>query len=144
MLPFLVNAPGLKHLDLQGSTSTSRFTIARLREEWRNLARQSPQISSLESMTISGCGLREDILFKLAAAGDISNLRTLVLAPVHDRNQFGSVGLPERLTWLLHNIWPQPPGRNNWWSCWTSYPLEAESRYTGELFIKITLDASLW
>jgi hypothetical protein len=84
MLPFLVNAQGLKHLDLQDITSTSRFLISRLREEWQNLTRLSPQISSLESVTISGCAPHEKILFKLAAAGNLSNLRTLVLAHVHD------------------------------------------------------------
>ncbi|KAJ5449961.1 uncharacterized protein N7458_006410 [Penicillium daleae] len=43
------------------------------------------------------------------------------------RNQFGSVRLPERLRLLLHDIWPQVSERSNWWSWWTSYPLEAES-----------------
>jgi hypothetical protein len=35
--------------------------------------------------------------------------------------------LPERLTLLLHDVWPHVPEGSDWWSCWTSFPLEADT-----------------
>jgi hypothetical protein len=86
ILPLLVNAPGLKHLELQSTTNNRRFPIARLREKSQALmaSRPSSQVSPLESITIPRTGPRENILFKLAAAGNLSNLRTLVLQDIYD------------------------------------------------------------
>jgi hypothetical protein len=73
-------------------------------------ARPPTQISQLESITISGVGPREDILFKLAAVGDLSNLRTLVLADVYDPvNLVKIAGLFPNLERLF--IDPNPRGR---------------------------------
>jgi hypothetical protein len=73
-------------------------------------ARPPTQISQLESITISGGGPREDILFKLAAVGDLSNLRTLVLADVYDPvNLLKIAGLFPNLERLF--IDPNPTGR---------------------------------
>lgn len=113
MLPLLVNAPGLKHLDLQAKSSISKFPTARLREKWQALVDtclSTQTISPLESITISGAGLREDILFKVAAAGNLSNLRTLVLEHIFDpAGLVKTAGLFPNLERLF--IDPNPLGR---------------------------------
>jgi hypothetical protein len=112
MLPFLVTAPGLKHLDLQGQIDNPGFPLARLREKWQDLidARPPTQISQLESITISGIGPDENILFKLAAVGNLSNLRSLALGRVRDPvNLIKVAGLLPNLERLFIN--PNPTGR---------------------------------
>lgn len=42
------------------------------------------QISPLELITISSCGLHENILFKLAATRNLSNIKILALAYFDD------------------------------------------------------------
>lgn len=71
MLPFIVTAPGLRHLILQGETDSHGFPLARLRDKWQSLldARPPTKLSKLESITIPGAGTRESILFKVAAVG---------------------------------------------------------------------------
>ncbi|KAJ5131608.1 hypothetical protein N7448_005766 [Penicillium atrosanguineum] len=70
MLSFLVTAPGLKHLDIKGQIDNSGFPLARLKEEWQGPINACPhkQTSQL---------IYKDILFKLAAIGDLSNRRIL-------------------------------------------------------------------
>ncbi|KAJ5153421.1 uncharacterized protein N7482_009899 [Penicillium canariense] len=114
MLPFLVTAPGLKHLDLQGQIDHLGFPLARLRGKWQGLidARPPSQISQLESIIISGSGPREDILFKLAAAGNLSNLRTAVLAKVYEPENLAKVA---KLFPNLERLFIEPnPRRRRW------------------------------
>lgn len=112
MLPFLVTAPGLKHLDLQNEIDNPGFPLGRLREKWQGLidARSPMIISQLESITISNIGPDENILFKLAAVGDLSNLRSLAIGKVQDPvNLIKVAGLFPNLERLF--IDPNPTGR---------------------------------
>ncbi|KAJ6103705.1 hypothetical protein N7486_003927 [Penicillium sp. IBT 16267x] len=86
MLPFLVTAPGLRHLILRGETGSHGFPLAQLREKWQSLldARPPTRLFKVEAITIPRLGPRENILFKLAAVGDISNLRSLEIERVFD------------------------------------------------------------
>ncbi|KAJ5930871.1 hypothetical protein N7466_006364 [Penicillium verhagenii] len=34
--------------------------------------------------------------------------------------------LTERMASVVHNIWPQVPGYSDWWTCWTSLPLQPD------------------
>lgn len=111
LLSLLVNAPGLKHLELQSRTANPRFPIARLRENSQALmaSRPSSQSSPLESITISCIGPHEDILFKMAATGNLSNLRTLVLERIFDPPGLVKIaGLFPNLERLFIN--PNPTG----------------------------------
>jgi hypothetical protein len=68
------------------------------------------QSSRLESITISGVGPRENRLFKVVAAGNLSNLRTLVLAHAFDPAGLVKIaGLFPELERLF--IDPNPSGR---------------------------------
>lgn len=46
---------------------------------------------------------------------------------VVDSDENVEFSLPERLTLLLHDIWPQVPKGSDWWSCWTSFPWEPDT-----------------
>ncbi|KAJ5547268.1 hypothetical protein N7494_004853 [Penicillium frequentans] len=86
MLPFLVTAPGLRHLILQDETNSHGIPLTRLREKWQSLldARPLTNPSRLESITLPQAGICENILIKLAAIGDLSNLRSLQIGRVYD------------------------------------------------------------
>ncbi|KAJ5802026.1 uncharacterized protein N7503_004476 [Penicillium pulvis] len=86
MLPFLVTAPGLRHLILEDETNSHGIPLTRLREKWQSLlnARPATNFSRLESITFSAAGLCENILIKLAAIGNLSNLRSLHIRRVYD------------------------------------------------------------
>lgn len=112
MLPFVLAAPGLKHFGLQGRMEDRR-AFPLLKEKWQALTNVCPpkQKSKLESLTLSGAGPREEnLIFKLAAAGDLSNLRTLVLGQVYNPENVGKfAGLFPNLERLFIN--PNPTGR---------------------------------
>lgn len=112
MLPFLFAAPGLKHLGLQGRMEDRR-AFPLLKEKWQALTNVCPsqQKSKLESLTLSGAGPRgEDLIFKLAVAGDLSNLRTLVFGQVHNPENVRKIArLSPNLERLFIN--PNPTGR---------------------------------
>ncbi|KAJ5490721.1 Oxidoreductase OXR1 [Penicillium diatomitis] len=90
MYAFLVNAPGLKHLEVFGlhrRDDGSSTALLRLKQQWQDLQETSPpgKVCNLESITISGSALSEEIVLSFAAAGNLSNLRSLILAaPVLD------------------------------------------------------------
>lgn len=110
MLPLLVNAIGRKHLDLQATADVPYFPIARLREKWQALMNTHPstQTSRLESITISSIGPPESILLKLAAAGDLANLRTLALEHVFNPADLVKVaGLFPKLERLFIDLNPR-------------------------------------
>ncbi|KAJ5887247.1 hypothetical protein N7504_011294 [Penicillium tannophilum] len=111
MLPFLVTAPGLRHLIFRGENTEPAPSFARLKEIWQSLldARSSTRLSRLESITTPE--KHEKILFELAAVGDLSNLRSLEIRHVLDpMNLVNIAKLFPNLERLF--IDPNPRGRS--------------------------------
>ncbi|KAJ5703933.1 hypothetical protein N7493_011071 [Penicillium malachiteum] len=79
LLPFLFLSAQLKHVSLEAShdVNTSRFDL--LQSNWQNVidTYESKPVAQLESITISNNRVEGDLFFKLAAAGDLSRLRSL-------------------------------------------------------------------
>ncbi|KAJ5613929.1 hypothetical protein N7528_007583 [Penicillium herquei] len=79
LLPFLFTSAGLKHLSLEAShdVNTSRFDL--LQSTWQNMIdnHEPKPVAQLESLTISSNKVEGDLLVKVAAAGDLSRLRSL-------------------------------------------------------------------
>ncbi|KAJ5088004.1 hypothetical protein N7456_011620 [Penicillium angulare] len=84
MLRYVVTSPGLKHLSLCDLYSTFTYPPGTLKEKWHDFVDAHPfqQTSQLETLTTQGFQLDEGIIiFKFAAAGVLSNLRALDIAP---------------------------------------------------------------
>ncbi|KAJ5130999.1 uncharacterized protein N7515_007038 [Penicillium bovifimosum] len=79
MMPFLFTSPGLKHLCLKPADGVHEAGVALLKATWQSLIdKAKPKvISQLESVTIPGNRPEGIMLSRLAAAGDLSQLRSL-------------------------------------------------------------------
>ncbi|KAK4867809.1 hypothetical protein LT330_007468 [Penicillium expansum] len=90
MMPFLFTSPGLKHLCLNPSDGVHQAGVDLLKATWRSLIdKVKPKaVSQLESITIPSNRPEGIMLSKLAAAGDLSQLRSL---------DIGCVCEPEKL-----------------------------------------------
>lgn len=79
MLPFLLISPGLKHLSLERTIRDRDPALHLLKSTWQRLLDTiTPKaVSQLESVTIPSFRFQASILSKLAAAGDLPQLRTL-------------------------------------------------------------------
>ncbi|CAG8399720.1 unnamed protein product [Penicillium salamii] len=84
-MPLLLTSPGLKHLCLNTiDCFLDANAVDLLKATWRRLIPtiKPKAISQLESVTISGNLPEANLLFKLAATGDLSQLRSLNLGPI--------------------------------------------------------------
>ncbi|KAJ5760314.1 hypothetical protein N7520_007470 [Penicillium odoratum] len=120
ILPFVASAPGLRHLVLAVQSSDIKFPIAKLEKQWKNLVNVHPltRVSTLESISIPSYGPSEGVILKLAAAIDISGLRTLSIDKYHDPANLAQIGkLFPNLERLFIGFEP---------SGWTSQDLDAD------------------
>ncbi|KAJ5118658.1 hypothetical protein N7526_010295, partial [Penicillium atrosanguineum] len=79
MMPFLFTGPGLKHLCLEPHESVDPAGMDLLKATWQSLidTNEPKAISQLESVTVPSNRPEGSLLFKLATAGNLSQLRTL-------------------------------------------------------------------
>ncbi|KAJ5121551.1 uncharacterized protein N7515_009512 [Penicillium bovifimosum] len=93
MMPVLFTSPGLKHLCLTYSYGVHEAGVAPLEATWQSLIdKAKPKaMSQLESVTIAINGPEGTMLSKLAAAGDLSQLRSLDIGRVCEPGKFVKV-----------------------------------------------------
>ncbi|KAF3385132.1 hypothetical protein F1880_001806 [Penicillium rolfsii] len=93
MMPFLLSSPGLKHLCLEPFDGVHQTGVDLLKAKWQSLIdKAKPKvISQLESVTISGRRPEAIMLSKLAAAGVLSQLRSLDIGCVYEPGKLVNV-----------------------------------------------------
>ena len=93
MIPFLFISPGLKHLCLNSTDGVHQYRVDLLKGTWQNLVdKVKPKaVSQLESITIPNIRPEGITLSKLAAAGDLSQLRSLDIGWVREPEKLVNV-----------------------------------------------------